>query len=154
MSYVDEMEQRFIEFRDNLDNHAMSVIESSDPQIVEHVQKQLMEGKDGNDNYIKPYALEEYAEYKRTLNPLGVTDWKLTGDFYAHMRLRIIDSSRFEVFSTGENTLSLILNYGRQQMEEAMKMSDESVEEFQEQRFHPFMVDLIAAYTGASTTRI
>ena len=144
-----EMADSFHLFMNNVEEIAMSVIEGSDDEIVAKIQDQLMHGRDGKGHFLRDYADPDYAEFKRSLNPLGVTDWHLTGDFYAHMRVQIINKQSFHVYSNGRNYNNLLLNYGGEQMEEAMTMDNDSSNKFNEERFHPRFVVLLAAATGA-----
>ena len=43
---------------------------------------QLMHGYDSEGQPLEPYKSAMYAEFKLTLNPRGVVDLKLTGDFH------------------------------------------------------------------------
>lgn len=148
MTTFRDMANRFSGFINDLDNISLSIIESSEKEITDAIKGQLQKGTDGDNNPLRPYRNRQYADYKRTLNPLGVTDWKLTGDFYAQMRLRIQGRETFSVFSSSPHRQDLINNYGSKQMERAMTMSKESLDTFRRERFIPFLIQLAGAYTG------
>lgn len=67
----------------------LRVIKQNEELFIDANTGQLMAGKDNNDNPIEPpYASALYAAFKLTLNPAGVVDLKLTGDFHESFVLR------------------------------------------------------------------
>lgn len=73
---------------------------------------QLMMGIDANGEKLKEYANAVYAAFKKHLNPLGVTDLKVTGDFHSGF---YADMKQFPItfWSTDEKTDELVYEYGK-----------------------------------------
>lgn len=74
-------------------------------------QDQLERGYDSMAERLKPYASSSYARYKKTLNPRGVTDLKLTGRFWSNMYL---DTNKFpaHIDSRDSKRNDLVSKYG------------------------------------------
>lgn len=90
----------------------LSIIDQNKSYVVDLNTSQLFAGKDNQGQLLKPpYKLEKYAEFKKTLNPAGVVDLRLTGQFYNSF---YADASKFpvRVFATDEKTSELGGKYG------------------------------------------
>lgn len=61
----------------------LKVVEESKNQAIDLNTKQLFSGRTSKGESTGNYRNEEYARFKRSLNPAGVKDYKLTGDFYS-----------------------------------------------------------------------
>ena len=70
-----------------------------------------MEGTSSEETQLKEYASETYARMKASLNPKGVTDLKLTGDFH---RSFVAITEKFPVLFSASNskTDKLVTKYG------------------------------------------
>jgi len=60
----------------------LQIIKENEHFLIDIVTAQLLNGKDGEGEFLQAYRSENYAEMKRHLNPKGVTDLRLTGDFW------------------------------------------------------------------------
>jgi hypothetical protein len=60
----------------------LKAMRKHEAEIVDLNTNQLMNGKDSQGSFLKEYRSAPYAAFKRTLNPKGVTDLKLSGDFH------------------------------------------------------------------------
>lgn len=89
----------------------LKIIKNNEPALVDANIAQLMNGEDARDKMLRPYKNEQYAKFKKTLNPKGVTDLKLTGSFQEGI---FVDASKFPVIfdSTDEKTKDLKADYG------------------------------------------
>jgi hypothetical protein len=89
----------------------LKIIKHNEKFIVDLNRNQLLKGIDSQGSKLLEYESEEYAEMKRKLNPLGVTDLKLTGKFHKGMYLKI--ENGVAVFgSTDSKTQDLVNKYG------------------------------------------
>lgn len=147
--YIGDMMDKFVALINDIEGLALEVIEYYRTDIIKLLQDQLFHGEDGKGNPLLPYREEEYADYKRTLNPLGVTDLKLTGSFYEHMAMvtdfSSIGGMAFDIISTDKKYKSLLKKYGM----DIMTLGDERIENFKTKVFNPFFVVLISKMTGA-----
>lgn len=92
---------------------ALKAIKENEKEIVALNQLQLLEGVDSFGDLLEPpYKSAAYAEKKLTLNPLGVVDLKLTGDFHAGFFVAVSDRFPFYIFSKDEKTRRLVGMYG------------------------------------------
>lgn len=144
MSTVPEMLERFEAFLANVDSYGMEIITAMDDAIIEAVQDQLWHGKDGNGHDLRPYAWDEYAEFKLTLNPLGVTDLKFHGFFYDAMRVQILSKNSFSVVSDDRKFESLMEKYGY----DTMVVGEEKIMLLRQTEFLPKLMQLISDLTG------
>lgn len=89
----------------------LEVVARNEPTIVDLNTAQLMEGKDSNGQIFGEYSSAAYAEFKRSLNPRGVVDLKLTGKFHDSF---YIEAARFPVFVDARDpkTGKLVEKYG------------------------------------------
>lgn len=142
---VSQMKRKFEEARSNISVYATEIINASESHLTGYVKSQLMQGKDGKGNYLKPYASADYARYKLSLNPLGVTDLRLTGSFHEKMVLEWLTPESFSVISQDVKWRKLIKQYGI----DTLKLSEESIQYFRINRFNPLFIKEISRVTGA-----
>jgi hypothetical protein len=90
----------------------LKMIREDEPWVVDLNRVQLLEGKDSNDSYLKKYRSKSYAKYKETLNPLGVTDLKLTGKFHNSFVLKA-RSFPITITATDKKKNDLVKKYGK-----------------------------------------
>jgi hypothetical protein len=76
------------------------IVRQHEPEIVDANIEQLMDGKDAKGKKLPKYRNKKYAAKKKMLNPKGVTDLKLTGDFHRQMHL---ENDNFPFTITSEN---------------------------------------------------
>lgn len=90
----------------------LEIIDRNKAIVLDLNTKQLFEGRNNKGEQIKPpYKNPKYAEFKRTLNPFGVVDLRLTGDF--HNSFFINDTSFPITFgASDEKTGELVQKYG------------------------------------------
>lgn len=60
----------------------LDIIKRHEHLLIDIVTAQLLNGMDGNGEFLQAYQSENYAEMKLHLNPKGVTDLRLTGSFW------------------------------------------------------------------------
>lgn len=147
MASVDEMLDKFEAFYADVERYAMDVIFDLEGDLVEAIQKQLWQGKDGYGHSLAPYAWEEYAEFKLTLNPLGVTDLKFHGFFYDAMRLQILSNKSFSIVSDDRKFEDLMAKYGY----DTMIVSEDNIVLLRKEKFNPLFIQRLAEYTGVGT---
>lgn len=91
----------------------LAVVRDNDNIVIDlNTDNQLFKyGIDSLGEKLKAYRSAEYARLKRVLNPNGVTDLKLEGDFYKGFR---VDASRFpiSITSVDEKAEMLAWKYG------------------------------------------
>jgi hypothetical protein len=85
------------------------IVLNNEKDILQLNKDQLMQGIDSNSKGLREYRNPDYAEYKLSLNPAGVTDLKVTGEF--HNRLKI-DIEDYSISSTDEKNNKLATMYG------------------------------------------
>jgi len=83
--------------------------------VTSLVKAQLMRGVDGDGNFLTPYKSKSYAKFKKTLNPRGVTDLRLTGSFHENMFL--VSGVPTIIWSYDEKTSELVSKYGKKLFE-------------------------------------
>lgn len=66
----------------NITAGLLRIVRDTQTLAIDLNTSQLLQGKDSKDEALKPYRSEQYALFKRVLNPLGVTDLRLKGGFY------------------------------------------------------------------------
>lgn len=89
----------------------LKVLKTNQRTLVRMNTEQLMEGKDAEGGLLEPYKSNSYAERKLKLNPLGVTDLKLTGKFHGGFFVNV-DKFPAYVFSRDDKTRKLVGQYG------------------------------------------
>jgi|SRR5215216_2856308 len=89
----------------------LKIVENNKDTLIDLNLSQLMQGRNSAGQSLGNYASKEYADFKRTLNPLGVIDLKLEGDFHAGF---YVEASKFPVVidSADEKTNELGIKYG------------------------------------------
>jgi hypothetical protein len=126
---------------DQQEKIVLEVIQRNEPTLVDLNTAQLMEGKDADGNSLGEYRNEDYARFKRTLNPRGVVDLKLEGDFHDSI---YIEAQRFPIFAdardpkTGKliDTYGKILGFTKESKEAAAdQIGPEAIEEIQARIF-------------------
>lgn len=60
----------------------LDIIKSHEHLLIDIITGQLLNGMDGKGEFLQAYRSENYAEMKLHLNPKGVTDLRLTGNFW------------------------------------------------------------------------
>ncbi len=96
---------------------------------------------------LKGYRNRTYEEMKLAMNPAGVTDLKLTGDFYAGMYLDV-EAESFEVGSTDGKESDLENRYNKN----IFGLSADSIGQLIEQKIMPALVAAIEKQTGLAMT--
>lgn len=88
-----------------------------DDNLVAINKGQLLDGKAKDGNKIRErYKSDSYAKWKNKRNPsagLGIPDLRNKGDFFAGFKLKIVDKSSFEIYSTDSKNDMLVKNYGK-----------------------------------------
>jgi hypothetical protein len=99
--------------------------------------EQLMNGIDAEGRSLGEYKSAAYAEFKRSLNPRGVVDLRLTGDWQDEMYL---EADKFPVYMNSSNwkTLKLTTDFG----ENILGLTQENKQKFLE----AIKEDIIAYY--------
>lgn len=103
----------------------LGVIKKNSPYIIDLETAQLMAGKTSEDRPIKPaYKNKNYAAFKKSLNPAGVVDLRLTGDFHGSFFLH---ADKFPLIfgATDEKTTELTNRYGEEIFGLTKKSKDE-----------------------------
>lgn len=131
---------------DNLDfqQEAANLIESHESQIVGYNQSNLHEGLYKELTALPPYKSPYYAKKKLQLNPLGVTDLRVTGEYYKSLTL-VVDKEKFTIVSSDPKDERLTELYG----EDIKGISDADKIEFGNNVVQPGIVDYIKRETGA-----
>lgn len=91
-----------------------AIVLNDSGEILKTVKGQLMQGIKGDGAKLKEYQNPDYAAYKKELNPLGVTDLKVTGDFHDAFFLQTdvtFDGMQFEIGSTDDKSEKLSKKY-------------------------------------------
>jgi len=96
---ADEMKQKLAE-----------LVQETSEEVLNMNRAQLMQGMDSQGNSLGKYQSESYARFKRTLNPRGVVDLKLTGSF--HENFFIASEVPLIIWSYDEKTNDLVEKYG------------------------------------------
>ena len=66
-----------------IDDGVLKIVQETKNQAIDLNTKQLFAGRNAKGESTGTYRNEEYARFKRSLNPAGVKDYKLTGDLYS-----------------------------------------------------------------------
>lgn len=93
-----------------VDDGLLAIVKKHSAQIVDLNIDQLMHGENAEGGLLGTYKSEPYARFKRTLNPLGVLDLRLTGDFQNGFFLEA-DAFPVTVFSRDNKTPKLTAFY-------------------------------------------
>lgn len=98
--------------KEQQENAALGIIRKNSSYILDLETAQLMAGKTSEDKPVTPaYRNPKYAAFKKSLNPAGVVDLKLTGEFH---RSFFIKAEKFPLMfgATDEKTNELVGKYG------------------------------------------
>ncbi len=114
----------------------LKVVEESKNQAIDLNTKQLFQGRDSQGQSLMGYRNPQYAAFKRSLNPAGVTDLKLTGSFHESFFAKT-DSFPVMFSSSDEKTGELMQKYGK----EIFGLDQNNLEEFR-QEIKPEVQDL------------
>ena len=117
-------------------------------EVIRLNQAQLFDkGETITGSKLKGYRNRTYEEMKLEMNPAGVTDLKLTGDFYAGMYLDV-EADTFEVGSTDGKESDLENRYNKN----IFGLSADSIGQLIEQKILPALVAAIEKQTGLLMT--
>jgi hypothetical protein len=113
---------------EDIERGLLKVVEESRNQAIDLNTKQLFSGRDAEGQSLGGYRNANYAAFKRSLNPAGVVDLKLTGSFYDGFFAK---TDKFPVMfsSTDEKTGELMQKYGK----EIFGLDQENLEEFRQE---------------------
>ena len=92
----------------------LTFVKANENALIDFNTRQLLEGKDSFDKAIDPiYASAGYAEMKLHLNPRGVVDLKLTGEFHNSI---FIDANQYPIIfkSSDSKADELLAKYGEE----------------------------------------
>lgn len=104
----------------------LTFVKANENALVDFNTLQLLEGRDSMGRLIDPaYASANYAEMKLHLNPRGVVDLKLTGEFHNSI---FIDANKFPIIfkSSDAKAEELLAKYG----EEVLGVTGKDLETF------------------------
>jgi hypothetical protein len=88
LQYVDKVSRITVEEQYTA---ILEILRRNSDYAVDLLTLQLLEGLDGDGNLLEHYRSVAYAEMKLELNPRGVTDLYLTGDFHESILLQSED---------------------------------------------------------------
>lgn len=106
--YPKKLEQASIA---NQEKALLEIIENHSHILIDIVTGQLLNGQDGNGSFLRAYRSQNYAEMKLQLNPAGVTDLKLTGNFWDGF-FAMTDKFPIVIDSKDEKRDELVEKYG------------------------------------------
>lgn len=112
LSKLKQWEQRLRLLTEEVqEKELLKIAAEFEPVAVDMNTAQLLDGKDSKGQFLAPYRNDEYSQFKRFLNPKGVTDLKLTGRFHSSF---FQDAKQFpiEIFATDQKTGKLVDAYG------------------------------------------
>lgn len=89
----------------------IKILQRNETAILNLNRRQLLSGKDADGKSLAPYKSKWYARFKKTLNPRGVTDLKLHGNFYDGFFM--VGELPLIIWSYDEKTDELVKKYGR-----------------------------------------
>jgi hypothetical protein len=87
------------------------IIDKYQEEVFNLNRKQLMEGVDSDGLSLGEYANEDYARMKKTLNPRGVIDLRLNGDF--HGEFFLVSEVPLIIWSYDGKTDFLVQRFGK-----------------------------------------
>ena len=79
LDYIDKMKKVTVKVQEYA---LLKIIQEHEHILIDIITGQLLNGKDGEGEFLQAYRSKDYAEMKLHLNPKGVTDLRLTGDFW------------------------------------------------------------------------
>jgi hypothetical protein len=120
LQYADKMSKITVE--EQYDS-ILLILQNNALYAADLLTGQLLEGLDGDDQPLMHYHSEAYAEMKLHLNPRGVTDLKLEGNFHDSIFLKADQwPSIFD--ATDEKKNHLVSIYGKA----ILQLNDESLQ--------------------------
>lgn len=119
----------------DIDKQAAIIIEQHPSQIIGYNQANLQRGQYKQGDFLAPYRSKYYAALKLKLNPAGVTDLRLTGEYYRSLYLKV-DRETFSILSDDEKDERLTTLYGA----DIKGVSTEHKTEFANEVVQPAMV--------------
>lgn len=102
-------------------------------RLLDFCIEQMMHGIDGGGKSLGEYASAKYAEFKKHLNPLGVVDLHLTGDFQDDMYVEATENFPVYISSRNWKTIKLVQNFGEKIFELTKENKERFVEEIKEE---------------------
>ena len=114
-------------------------IKKNENALIDYNIGQLLKGQDSLGKVLDPpYASASYSEFKLHLNPLGVVDLKVTGDFHNSI---FINANDFPILfdSRDKKAPELLAKYS----EDVLGVQDKNLEEFIRYTVLPDFLDLI-----------
>lgn len=100
--------------RTNMEQVMLRSIQRHEAEVVDINTRQLLEGNDSEGNALDPpYRSAKYADFKLSLNPRGVVDLKLTGDFHNSFFVKV-DKFPIILDATDPKAPELEAKYGKQ----------------------------------------
>ena len=108
---VDLINQLRMETIQKQESAILQIIEENEPMIIDLNTGQLMDGMDSENEQLKKYRSEQYANMKEQMNPKRVTDLKLSGAFHSSFYLQ---ADKWPVIFDATNTKRnhLVEKYG------------------------------------------
>ncbi|MDR2775626.1 MAG: hypothetical protein LBC19_12970 [Tannerella sp.] len=135
MATVNQLIERLKAF--DVRQSCIDVVRENGDAIVAVNQEQLQMGQKKDGSKVGWYRSEQYAQFKNSMNPLPpfrVPDLRLTGAFYAGMKLDIAGDS-FVISSSDSKAPDLVEKYG----EEILGISEEGAQLVKEEITMPAM---------------
>lgn len=113
---------------DVLDQALLGIVKQNQSEALDMNAGQLFEGVDSQDQSLGEYRSQSYARFKQSLNPAGVVDLKLTGDFYRGL---FVKADQFPVAFDSSDGKSEMLKekYG----EEIFGLDQNNLEQFRQE---------------------
>ena len=87
------------------------IIKDHEKVVLDLNRRQLFAGEDSDGIQLLKYKSKSYAEFKRKLNPRGVTDLRLTGEF--HNNFFLVSEVPLIIWSYDAKTDLLVDKYGK-----------------------------------------
>lgn len=111
MGKIKELKNKFEKIYQQQDAELVAIIKRNESVVVALNTGQLMVGLNSDGESLGEYASRSYADMKRTLNPRGVVDLKLTGHFHENFFVAV--ELPLTVWSYDGKTDDLTKKYGR-----------------------------------------
>lgn len=111
MGKVKELRKRFNAIAETQEEELEKIIMSHEKEVVALNIGQLMSGVDSEGGLLPEYRSEWYKNLKRTLNPRGVTDLRLSGSFHDNFFIAV--ALPLTIWSYDGKTDELVKKYGR-----------------------------------------
>lgn len=111
MGKIKDLRNKFERIYEEQEKELEDIIRRGEQAIVDMNKGQLMAGVNSDGSGLGQYASKSYAEMKRTLNPRGVVDLKLTGSFHDNFFVAV--ELPLTIWSYDSKTDDLVKKYGR-----------------------------------------